>query len=265
MAQVLRLSSRRERPRERHAVRTLTIDHEPVTVLIDRLTVAELDTVAACDYPRGSSRITVDRQDAGQLTRIAAIDRHLQPAPGEVVVDGVEQGNLGHLFGGRADIVARLYVALRDAQSPSAVEREALSVAARFAAYLADAPPSEWTETGTNCDACRERKLCKKRHCDGTPGKRVVWHDTKHVLKTCPVLAFTPETERVLRLFTWTHELAVEGPGVLRYRRVSLPAGPALGDQEAWTIAALDYVRGEQNAIMSERAAARKPGGASRG
>jgi hypothetical protein len=226
--------------------------------------VDEYGSVSSCTYPRGHTFVAED-QDAAHLARIAAIDEHVTAAPGEVCVDGTPVARLGPLFGSRADVIASLYRALLEAQEPSPEERHALSVAAHFSEYLADARarkiPSDWVETGTDCGACHRRKLCTKRRCNGVAGKKPVWHDKTHVLMTCPVLAFTPETERVLQLFSWTHELSIEGPGVLRYRRIGLPAGPALGDQEAWTLEALVAVRNDYNEMLAERAIAERARG----
>jgi hypothetical protein len=248
--------------RERHAVRTVHIDGEPVTLLIDRLTVDEFNRAAAFPYPRGQGVKSASADDADHLDRVAAIDHYIEPAPGEILIDGRPARRLGPLFGARAEIIARLYHALLAAQEPSAEERHDLSIAARFSEYLDDARrrniPSDWVTTGTDCGKCHKEKLCAKRHCNGTPAKKVVWHDKKHQLKTCPVLSFTPETERVVRLFAWTHQLFFEGPGVLRYQRTGLPAGSALGDQEAWTMTALAYARDDYNELLAEHAMAER-------
>lgn len=64
----------------------------------------------------------------------------------------------------------------------------------------------------------------------------------------CPVLAFTPAVERVLRWFDCTHDL-VEG----RWRRTGLPGPGSLGDQEAWLLEALELVRAVQNSLIVAR------------
>lgn len=57
------------------------------------------------------------------------------------------------------------------------------------------------------------------------------------------MLSFTPEVESVLRWFEATHVLEVSGFGAARYRRIGLPGPGNVGEQEAWLMAALDFVR----------------------
>ncbi len=57
------------------------------------------------------------------------------------------------------------------------------------------------------------------------------------------MLSFTPEVESVLRWFEATYELEVSGFGGARYRRIGLPGPGSVGDQDAWLMDALDFVR----------------------
>lgn len=62
----------------------------------------------------------------------------------------------------------------------------------------------------------------------------------------CPVLAFTPDVEAVLRWFDATHEL-VNADGRWWWRRMGYPGPGGAGDQDAWLFEALELTRMVQN------------------
>ena len=72
------------------------------------------------------------------------------------------------------------------------------------------------------------------------------------MLKTCPVLAFTPAVESALRWFQWTYALTAIPMSAPRYERIAWPRPGGAGRQDAWLTAALDYLRLVFNAILRE-------------
>ena len=69
----------------------------------------------------------------------------------------------------------------------------------------------------------------------------------------CPVLSFTPQVEGALRWFDETHAV-VEG----QLRRVALPGGGALGDQDARLMEAMGVLRAVHEDLMRQQ---RRPRG----
>lgn len=221
---------------------SIVLEGESVLLDVDRLTVAAFNAAAALAYPRGAK--TAERDEVF-VDRIACIDRALRPAPGAIETDDPARG-LASLYAGQPPIVAQLYDVLLDAQTTTQEERAHLRIAARFSRWLSDAQrrqvESHWTATGTSCEACHARRLCEKRGCDGTAKKKVVWHDGPIVLKTCPVLSFTPDVEWALRTFYWSHDVVMHGPSATWMQTRLVRAG-GLDDQEAWLTSALGVLR----------------------
>lgn len=249
--------------RERVSRITVTLDGEPVQLLVDRLTVAEFERVATLALPRGSERSPEPTNQ--HLARIRVIDRHLSPAAGEVLMDDTPVTQLSLVFGAREDAINTLYHALIDAQQPNAIERQQLLVAVRFSSWLVASTragtASQWVETGTSCAACHSKKLCGKRGCDGTEQKKAVWHDTRLVLKVCPVRSLTPDVEHALRAFYWTHDCVRDTFG-MRWHQVTLPRAGGLEDQETWLIDALAWLRQVHVQLAADEAKAATRAGA---
>lgn len=59
----------------------------------------------------------------------------------------------------------------------------------------------------------------------------------------------------MLTLFRFCHAPVATGFAA-SWQRVSLPAAGGVGDQDAWTLQALDWLRGVYNRLLSERAKA---------
>ena len=237
-------------PGGRWTARTVVWDGESVAVQVERITVGRLGEVTALGYPRGAA--PAGPEDALHLARIAAIDAHVKAALGSVYLDDAAVWSVGTLVGGRFDLAAALYDVLLSGQTPSMSERHNLRVAARFHAWLDQAPEgSAWRETGTSCAACHAKQLCSLRGCDGTVQPRVVWHDRKLALKMCPVRSFTPQVEEVLRLFYLTHTLSAIGQSVT-WQRIALVRDGGIEDQDAWLMDAMGIVRHELTRLFSE-------------
>ena len=238
-------------PGGRWTARTVVWDGEPVAVQVERVTVGRLGELTAMGYPRGASP-AAGSEDALYVARLEAIDAHIKAAPGSVYLDDMAVWSLGELVGGRQDLAAVLYHALLSGQTPSADEQRDLKVASRFQVWLDQAPEgSAWRETGMSCAACHAKQLCGPRGCDGTVQLRVVWHDRKLALKTCPVRSFTPQVEEVLRLFYLTHTLAAIGQSVT-WQRIALVRDGGIEDQDAWLMDAMGIVRHELTRLFSE-------------
>lgn len=89
-----------------------------------------------------------------------------------------------------------------------------------------------------------------------------MWHDGPVALKTCPVLAFSPDVESALRWFFWTHAIVVVPFVGARYERVAWPRAGGAGEQDAWLTEACNVIRLTLNAVIAEqteRAKARAP------
>ncbi|HXG88765.1 MAG TPA: hypothetical protein VNJ02_10550 [Vicinamibacterales bacterium] len=242
----------------RASQQTVAIDGEVVRLEVARVTVHELAQLARLVSPRGSRAPSASLRAVLHLARVAAIDAHVTAPSGDVLIDEVVMvDGLGTLLGGREDLVTRLFSAVLDAQQLSSAERDALVTATRFSLWLDEARAnkvgSSWLETGTNCQTCHELQLCARRGCDGSTKKRVVWHHGPLVLKTCPVLSFTPEIENALRVFYWTHEVTTHPNGAVRWQRTSLPAAGGLDEQNAWLMSALGCVHQTHLEVMHEQ------------
>lgn len=73
-------------------------------------------------------------------------------------------------------------------------------------------------------------------------------------MKTCPVLAFTPEVQRWLRLFHLTHSL-VPTFGAAFWQRTSLPGPGSVLEQEHRTMTVLDTIKRLSNTLLAARGA----------
>ncbi len=219
---------------------SVVLEGEPVRLVVDRLTVSELDRVAEAVIPRGSG---VEARVVLELTRAqtAHLDTHVQVVKGDLLVEAVEVVRLGDVFGAQTDTIHELFHVLLGAQSLSTSERTDLTVGTRFHLWLSDEDrkPSKWKETGSSCQKCHELQLCRVRACGGVPAKKVVWHDRRIHVHECPIRSLTPEVERVIRLFEWTHAWGAHG-----FEARHLPGAQSVNDQEAWTLAAVTFVRG---------------------
>lgn len=238
----------------RRTVQTMVvIDGEPVRFIVDRLTIAEYENVAALMYPRGTNV----KEDSGcSEHRLHFINTHLEVVFGDMVDENNRPiSRVGHWFGNREDIIALLFVTLLNAQNVSEEERLQLSIALHYTEWLQRAKekelPSDWVRTETSCAKCHAKGLNTKRGCDGQEVRKIVWHYRAHRLRSCPVMNFTPDVERMIRLFYWSHTVRADGRGVPAWVQLHLPNGPVLLDQEAWSMSALSFLRGEANNILS--------------
>lgn len=232
----------------RRIARDVVIDGESVRLQVARLTVAELDEVARFVGSRGTKPVNFDSERALQIDKFITTT--------DVSIDDRPARALGRVFGARSDILALLFFELLSCQQLTDEDRRLLEIATRFSLWLdqarSTAIESTWKTTGTNCAMCHELQLCERRGCNGVEQKHV-WHDTKLVLKTCPVLSFTPETERILRLFYLTHQQSFAS-GVPQWTLVALPQSGGVADQEVWTMEALLFVHSVHVSVAVERA-----------
>jgi hypothetical protein len=81
---------------------------------------------------------------------------------------------------------------------------------------------------------------------------RVVWRDGDLELTTCPVRALTPDAQAAMDRFALTHDVVL-GVGVARYTLQRLPGPGALQDQDARTMAELEYLRHLQNDLLTPK------------
>lgn len=237
--------------------RMVKIDGQPVTIEVRRLPLGAYEAACHLAYPRGTTP-DADQVDAILAARIQAVNDYVRALPDQVIVDGHSvQDQLGVLFGARADVINHLFDVVLAAQQLTPEEQRDLEIAVRFSHWLALAmkreSTSEWVQTQTNCEACRARGLCAKRGCDGTRTRKPVWHDGRLVVKTCPVRSFTPEIERVMRLFFWTHDAVADG-GWVRWQMTRLPEAGSVAEQDAWTYAALAAMRAIQMDLAKDQA-----------
>ena len=247
---------------------TLVIDDVPIGVRIKRMTNTEFDAFAAgfdrwVRSPRGPEETVEKRRTREQASAAwlrQALDDYLTILPGEIAHDDGREitrgGELLEVYAARLNAVVPQAVSLVYGQNQvSEKEKADLQAAARFGVWLEERAPADgrWKRSGLNCEKCRREQLDIDRGCDGTPQRRVVWHDGPVRLKTCPVRAFTPEVESALRWFHWTHALTLIPMVGARYERVSWPtAGGGAGEQDAWLTQALVYLRSVHNAMLRE-------------
>lgn len=220
--------------------------------MVDRLTVGEVDSLADGAIPRGPG---LPAAALAPITRqqLALLDRHVDVCAGDILIDGEPVTKLSAVLGGQTSTINALFEVLVEAQGLTPDEREQLTIAVRFQLWLAfeqrnNKSTSKWVETGTSCAKCHELELCGRRACGATPAKKPVWHDKKIHVRRCPVLSITPETDRILRLFEWTHVAQPTG-----FHQSFLPASAQLEDQEAWTLSALSHVRAVYTDVHHER------------
>lgn len=75
-----------------------------------------------------------------------------------------------------------------------------------------------------------------------------MWHDGPLILKTCPVRYLTADAEAAVGLFRRCYDRHGES-GIGTWRRVSLPNAGGVADQDAWTMAAIEFVRDVMNRL----------------
>jgi hypothetical protein len=87
---------------------------------------------------------------------------------------------------------------------------------------------------------------------------RVVWRDEAVSLTVCPVLIVTPEARSWMELFERTHEVAAQGFGPALWRRMALPDAGGVEDQDAVTLAAMDFIRNVSNGLLLQERTKRR-------
>lgn len=226
----------------------IRIDKRPVQLFCTRLTVNQYNELIRFGV---GGRGTNPLPESGErvVQRVQLIDRYVRVHKGDVLDEEdrpIERGLAAQMVS-QSSTIELLYSTLVQAQQLSAEERQSLIVAARFSGYLEQEyqkKPQErspWAVTGTDCRKCHQLKLCGKRMCHGKSSRRVVWRDKQLVLRTCPVLHFTPDVEEALRLFFWTYELRVQS-GHLRWTQAHFVNAGGLGDQDAWLTSAFNLL-----------------------
>lgn len=81
------------------------------------------------------------------------------------------------------------------------------------------------------------------------------------ILHTCPVLAFTPETEAALALFRHTHGVTAAGFGAAWFEERALPAEGSVEQQPAKLMQALAWLESVHNDVLRARLKERTPKG----
>lgn len=218
---------------------TVTLDGEPIRLLVDRLSVVELDEVSRCVVARGSSG-TPEASLLATYQQSQCLDRFVRVFERDFLMNDQPVAAVGTSLGGQTESISQVFNALLDAQALSTTEQHDLTVSIRFLAWLGStqSEASKWRETGTNCQACHALGLCGKRACGNAPSKKPVWHDQSIHVRVCPVKSLTPDVERVLRLFGWTHTYGAHG-----FQQACLPSSAHMSEQEAWTLSALAHAR----------------------
>lgn len=248
----------------RSATTSVAIDDEQVRVSVPRLSVAAYNRLCELMYPRGSNP-NLETVAEVRSQRIEAVNTYMTALAGELFVDGQETtAKMGSLFGARPDVVDCLFDTLLACQHPTPAERVNLQVVFRFSDWLMRAvsrkSTSDWLKTGTSCESCRGLELCEKRGCDGQSTKRVVWHDKRFVLKTCPVLHYTPDAEYAYRMFQLTHDLRNDD-GFIQWLLTRLPGPGSLVAQESWLLGALQVFRDTHLLMVKEQRREQADGG----
>lgn len=232
----------------------INIDGEQVEILCTSLTIKQLNRLSELAHPRGTQT-----EDQHYVERVEFLKEFVQVSTGQIENDSFDVApRFVHLFEGRSDVIETLFYVLELSQKVTAEEARQLDVSLRFNRWLSTLSDTKnstpWIRTGTDCTLCRREKLCVKRGCDGSTKKQVVWHDKKHVLKTCPVLLMTPLIETTLRLFHGTHDL-VTTPHGTKWTLQTLPREGGFEAQDAWTMAAFSAIRYAYAEVLKEAAA----------